>query len=85
MRSEARDIHLRRPKRLHRRPGECHFQTAGLIHKSLDGANYARWRSREDFEAIFANPEVREHMREAEKLATVEPTLYEVSYTHEAL
>ena len=30
------------------------------IHKSLDGtrvANYAQWRSREDFEAMLANPE----------------------------
>lgn len=57
------------------------------IHKSLDGskvANYAQWRSREDFEAIFRDPEVREHMREAEDLAKVEPTLYEVSHTHEA-
>ncbi len=58
------------------------------IHKSLDGAkvaNYAQWRSREDFEAIFENPEVREHMKEAGDLAKVEPTLYEVSYVHEAL
>ena len=30
------------------------------IHKSLDGvrvANYAQWRSREDFEAMLKNPE----------------------------
>lgn len=58
------------------------------IHKSLDGAkvaNYAQWRSREEFEAIFEKPEVRGHMEEAEELAKVEPTLYEVSYVHEAL
>ncbi len=57
------------------------------IHKSLDCAkvaNYAQWRGREEFEAIFENPEAREHMKEAEDLARVEPTLHEVSYTHEA-
>lgn len=57
------------------------------IHKSLDGtkaANYAQWRSREEFEAIFRHPEVRGHMQKAERLASVEPTLYEVAYTREA-
>lgn len=57
------------------------------IHRSLDGTrvtNYAQWRSREDFEAIFANPEAQAHMREAGRLATFEPQLYEVVYTHTA-
>ena len=58
------------------------------IHESLDGArvaNYAQWRSREDFEAIFHDPEVVAHMREAERIAvSYEPYLYEVAYTHEA-
>ena len=56
------------------------------IHRSLDGTrvtNYAQWRSREDFEAIFCNPEITVHMREAEKLAMdYEPHLYEVAFTH---
>jgi len=56
------------------------------IHKSLDGTrvtNYAQWRSREDFEAIFRNSDVTVHIREAEKLAIAyEPHLYEVAFTH---
>lgn len=55
------------------------------IHRGLDGttvANYAQWRSRQDFEAIFGNPEAIAHMREAEKLAlSFEPHLYEVVFT----
>lgn len=57
------------------------------LHKSLDGTrvtNYAQWRSREDFEAIFANPDAQAHMCEARQLATAEPQLYEVVYTHAA-
>lgn len=58
------------------------------IHDSLDGTrvtNYAQWRSREDFEAMFRDPEVIAHIREAEGIAvSYEPRLYEVSYTHEA-
>ena len=57
------------------------------IHRSFDGTrvtNYAQWRSREDFEAIFRNPDVTVHMREAERLAAAyEPHLYEVAFTHE--
>jgi heme-degrading monooxygenase HmoA len=56
------------------------------IHRSLDGTrvtNYAQWRSREDFEAIFRNPDITVHMREAEELAIAyEPHLYEVAFTH---
>ncbi len=36
------------------------------IHKSADGsrvANYAQWRSREDFEAMLNNPEATAHMK----------------------
>lgn len=55
------------------------------IHRGLDGttvANYAQWRSRQDFEAIFGNPHAIAHMREAEKLApSFEPHLYEVVFT----
>jgi quinol monooxygenase YgiN len=54
------------------------------IHKSLDGTtvtNYAQWRSREDFEAIFQNPDARAHMEEAAKLAeSFAPQLYEVAF-----
>lgn len=56
------------------------------IHKSLDGTkvtNYAQWRSIEDFQRMLGNEEARTHMKEAEGLATVEPQLYAVSYTHE--
>ncbi|MGI8589071.1 MAG: antibiotic biosynthesis monooxygenase family protein, partial [Chloroflexia bacterium] len=56
------------------------------IHKSLDGTrvvNYAQWQSREAFEAMLRNPEVLPHMREAAKLATIEPHLYEVAFIDE--
>lgn len=51
------------------------------IHRGLDGthvANYAQWRSREDFEAMLQNPEAKEHMGRAAALARFEPLLYEV-------
>jgi len=57
------------------------------IHKSLDGTrvtNYAQWRSREAFEAMFANPQAIEHMQEAERITEkFEPHLYEVSFVDE--
>jgi heme-degrading monooxygenase HmoA len=57
------------------------------IHKSLDGtrvANYAQWRSREDFEAMRANPEAAAHMREAATIATFDAHLYEVAFIDHA-
>jgi heme-degrading monooxygenase HmoA len=51
------------------------------IHRGLDGthvANYAQWRSREDFETMLENAEAREHMGRAAALARFEPLLYEV-------
>ncbi|WP_327085389.1 antibiotic biosynthesis monooxygenase [Nonomuraea sp. NBC_01738] len=57
------------------------------IHRSLDGTkvtNYARWRSRADFQALAANPDAAAHMRRAGELATFEPVLYEVAFTHRA-
>ncbi len=39
---------------------------AANIHKSSDGervANYAQWRSREDFEAMLKNPAALAHMQ----------------------
>ncbi len=63
------------------------FVSANL-HRSLDGtkvANYAQWRSREDFEAMLEDPEAAAHMREAAEIAEkFEPHLYEVSFVDEA-
>lgn len=45
------------------------------IHQSLDGTrivNYAQWRSKEDFEAIFQNPDVLPHFKEALGLSVSE-------------
>lgn len=60
---------------------------AGTVHRSLDGrrvAVYAQWRSREDFQALTGNPEAAAHMRRARELASFEPVLYEVAFTHRA-
>jgi quinol monooxygenase YgiN len=54
------------------------------LHRSLDGrhvANYAQWRSPQDFQAMLQNPEAQTHMEEIHKLATNEGSLYEVVYT----
>jgi heme-degrading monooxygenase HmoA len=63
------------------------FVSANL-HKSFDGTrvtNYAQWRSREEFEAMFKNPEAIVHMREAARIAEkFEPHLYEVAFVDEA-
>lgn len=61
------------------RPG---FVSAN-IHRSLDGtrvANYAQWRSREAFEAIFADPEVTAHMQDIVRWATFDAHVYEVCF-----
>lgn len=63
------------------RPG---FVSAN-IHTSLDGtqvANYAQWRSREDFEAMLADPEAQEHMQQARAMAAAQPQLYTVASVH---
>jgi heme-degrading monooxygenase HmoA len=55
------------------------------IHRSLDGtrvANYAQWRSVEDFEHMLSTPEAQVHMREATKIANAAPFLCRVSSTH---
>jgi|KBSMisStandDraft_5_1062788.scaffolds.fasta_scaffold412719_2 quinol monooxygenase YgiN len=57
------------------------------LHCSLDGtrvANYAQWRSVEDFERMFANPEVQVHIREATAIAKATPVLYRVNSVHPA-
>jgi heme-degrading monooxygenase HmoA len=51
------------------------------IHRGLDGthvANYAQWRSTEDFEAMLANPDCQVHLRQAADLASFQPLLYTV-------
>ena len=57
------------------------------IHKSLDGTrvvNYVQWRSRADFEAAMANPEVQSSMDVIAPLVQAEPHLYEVAFIYEA-
>jgi hypothetical protein len=54
------------------------------IHRGLDGrhvANYAQWRSTQDFRAILENPEAAVHMDAIRKLAVNEGYLYEVVHT----
>jgi heme-degrading monooxygenase HmoA len=56
------------------------------IHTSLDGkkvVNYAQWKTKADFEAIFENPEAKQHMKEASKFAVIEPSLYKVVHVSE--
>jgi quinol monooxygenase YgiN len=57
------------------------------IHRGLDGnrvVNYAQWRTAEHFQAMQKNPQAREHMAKAARLAEkVEPHLYEVESSHE--
>ena len=57
------------------------------IHKSLDGTrvvNYAQWRSKQDFEAMRANPEAAPHMQKAAAIAErFEPVLYDVVSVHD--
>jgi heme-degrading monooxygenase HmoA len=58
---------------------------SATIHRSLDGthvANYAQWRSFEDFERMLANPEAQAHIRAATAIAKAAPFLYRVSSVH---
>ncbi len=60
---------------------------SATLHKSLDGThvvNYAQWRSREDVEAMQTRPEVIPHIQAAQRLAHIEPHLYEVAFIGEA-
>jgi heme-degrading monooxygenase HmoA len=60
---------------------------SATFHRSLDGtkvANYARWRSREDFEAVMRDPDVAAHMGRVSAIADVDPVLYQVVSTHRA-
>ena len=65
----------------------CHIPgfISANIHRSLDGtkvANYAQWRSVEDFRAMLKNPAALPHMQQAAALAKFEHGLYEVVETH---
>lgn len=47
--------------------------------------NYAQWRSHADYEAMFRDPEVQAHMREAAALAlSFDPVFYDLRQTHAA-
>ena len=57
------------------------------IHRSLDGTkviNYAQWRSREDFQASFANPQVAAYFVELAQIGTPAPVLTQVVSVHRA-
>ena len=44
--------------------------------------NYAQWRSREDYAAMFANPTAQAHMRQAGALAlSYDPVFYELRHS----
>lgn len=46
--------------------------------------NYARWRSREDMQAMLKHPDAQPHMKEAADLAdSFEPILYDLRYVVE--
>ena len=54
---------------------------SATIHKSVDGvrvANYAQWRSQQDFEAMRNNPEARAPMKPLMELSKPDFHLYEV-------
>lgn len=65
---------------MRRRPGFVGIK----LHVSLDRTrvvNYARWRSKADFDAMLADPKAREHMGKAAALAEgFEPILYTVAH-----
>ena len=51
------------------------------MHKSADGtrvANYAQWRSAEDFQAMLRDSRAAEHMKPIKEIATYDAHLYEV-------
>ena len=67
---------------MRQRPG---FISANL-HLSPDRrhvANYAQWRSQDDFDAMMRDPAAQEHMKRAAAVATAyEPLFYELRETH---
>jgi quinol monooxygenase YgiN len=71
-------------ERMRHLPG---FISASL-HMSRDKqhiANYAQWRSQEDFQAMLNNPQAREHMGAAAAIAkSFAPLLYDLRESHTA-
>lgn len=58
------------------------FVSANL-HRSSDGRrviNYVQWRSKDDFDAMQANPRAVPHMQQAAQLATYDPIICDVAY-----
>ncbi|MGH9966350.1 MAG: antibiotic biosynthesis monooxygenase family protein [Pyrinomonadaceae bacterium] len=54
---------------------------SATIHKTADGvrvANYAQWKTQEDFEAMLKNPEATAHMKPIMEIATFDAHVYEV-------
>jgi quinol monooxygenase YgiN len=65
------------------RPG---FVSVNLL-ASNDGTrvvNYAQWRSRQDVNAVMADPEVQGYARRAAELAQASPHVYSVVSVHHA-
>jgi quinol monooxygenase YgiN len=57
------------------------------VHRSYDGTrvvNYAQWRSKADFDAMRAHPDVQAHFQQCRAIADIEPIFCEIAYTHEA-
>ena len=57
------------------------------LHRSLDGThvvNYARWRDRAAFEAIFSNPDAVRHMRAIREIAYGDGHVYDIVAHHVA-
>jgi quinol monooxygenase YgiN len=51
------------------------------LHRSIDGTKvtmYAQWRSSKDYESMRADPAPLPYLKEALKIATFEPGIYEV-------
>ena len=57
---------------------------SATVHRGIDNthvANYVRWKTREHFNAMFADPRSRDHMQQTRAIAlSVTPVFYEVVY-----
>ena len=55
---------------------------SATVHRGIDNthvANYVRWKTREHFNAMFADPRSRDHMQQTRAIAlSVTPVFYEV-------
>lgn len=57
------------------------------LHRSTDRrrvVNYVQWRSKDDYDAMQANPRAVTHMRQAAQLATFDPIICDVAYVGHA-